>query len=163
MDEPPFPIRALRRLAHGAVRRLHAVRRRWWSRTRPRTAGVHAVPLTPDGQIVLVRLSYAPGWRLPGGGRKRGEEPEAAIRRELREEIGLLRCARLERVGGFRHRPDFRDDRSDLFVARGVEYRFRWSLEVAEARAFAPDALPAELPPITRRLLRLAEGALRGG
>jgi 8-oxo-dGTP pyrophosphatase MutT (NUDIX family) len=41
--------------------------------------GVHGIPLTPDGKVVLVILSYATGWRLPGGGRKAGEDPREAI------------------------------------------------------------------------------------
>jgi len=32
------------------------------------TFGAHAVALTPARKIVLLRLWYAPGWRLPGGG-----------------------------------------------------------------------------------------------
>src|SRR5687768_2786550 len=61
-------------------------------------SGVHAVPVTGQGKVVLVRLTYAPGWRVPGGGRKRGEAPEAAILRELREEIGLLSHGAIERL-----------------------------------------------------------------
>ena len=36
-----------------------------------RRRGVHAVALTPERRIVLVRLRYAPGWRLPGAHRKK--------------------------------------------------------------------------------------------
>ena len=54
-----------------------------------RRRGVHAVALTPERRIVLVRLRYAPGWRLPGGGLDAGEDLERAALRELREEIGI--------------------------------------------------------------------------
>ena len=55
-----------------------------------RRRGVHAVALTPERRIVLVRLRYAPGWRLPGGGLDAGEDLERAALRELREEIGMI-------------------------------------------------------------------------
>ena len=55
---------------------------------RPRTFGAHALALTPERKIVLVKLRYAPGWRLPGGGRGEHEDPRDAVLRELREEIG---------------------------------------------------------------------------
>ena len=41
-----------------------------WYIRRPRTFGAHALALTPARKVILVRLRYAPGWRLPGGGRK---------------------------------------------------------------------------------------------
>jgi len=40
--------------------------------------------------LLLVRPSYRSGWHLLGGGIKRGETPEAAARREIEEEIGLV-------------------------------------------------------------------------
>ena len=39
--------------------------------------------------MILVKLRYAPGWRLPGGGRADDEDPCEAALRELREEIGM--------------------------------------------------------------------------
>ena len=36
-----------------------------WFIRRPRTYGAHALALTPDGKIILVKLRYAPEWR-PG-------------------------------------------------------------------------------------------------
>ncbi len=116
--------------------------------------------LTPDRRIVLVTLSYATGWRLPGGGRKSGEGAEEAIRRELREEIGMMSCGAVRKVARFSHRPDYRNDRSSLFVVEEVRYRPRWSLEIKAVREFDLDELPHDLAPITRRLIAAAQSGL---
>jgi 8-oxo-dGTP pyrophosphatase MutT (NUDIX family) len=118
---------------------------------------VHGVPLTPDGKVVLVTLSYAKGWRLPGGGRKADEDPSAAILRELREEIGLIAYTAIEPVCDFDHRPDFRHGQASLFVVRGVQYQPRWSLEVKAVETFDLAALPTRTAAITHRLLGLAK------
>src|ERR1700736_3782307 len=53
----------------------------------------HAILLTPDVEVLLIRLrSPATGeffWVTPGGGLEAGETPEQGLRRELREELGL--------------------------------------------------------------------------
>ena len=129
---------------------------------RPKCVGVHGIPLTPEGKIVLVTLSYAKGWRLPGGGQGRHEDALTAMIRELREEIGLLSYESAKLVTGFRHRPDYRDGTGSLFIIRGVSYRPRWSLEIKEVAEFELDDLPPDTALITRQLLGLADaGTLR--
>ncbi|MFC5665392.1 NUDIX domain-containing protein [Kitasatospora misakiensis] len=43
----------------------------------------------PAGRVLAVNPDYKPGWDLPGGMAEANEAPEAAARRELREELGL--------------------------------------------------------------------------
>jgi 8-oxo-dGTP pyrophosphatase MutT (NUDIX family) len=107
--------------------------------------------------VVLVTLSYAKGWRLPGGGQKRGEDSRAAMIRELREEIGLTSYAGMELVDRFAHRPDYRHGEASLFVVRGVQYRPCWSLEVKQVGEFDLNALPVDTAAITHKLLALAQ------
>ncbi|HEY9289393.1 MAG TPA: NUDIX hydrolase [Candidatus Dormibacteraeota bacterium] len=52
--------------------------------------GVAAVIFDAEGRVLLVHQSYGRrGWDLPGGGREARESLEQALRRELREEIGV--------------------------------------------------------------------------
>ena len=50
-----------------------------------------AVILDTDGRILLVRFEFPDRhvWACPGGGLESGESHEDALRRELREEVGL--------------------------------------------------------------------------
>ena len=52
----------------------------------PVAFGVAGLILDAQGRVFLVRQTYMTGWRIPGGGIDRGETPEAALRRELKEE-----------------------------------------------------------------------------
>lgn len=114
-----------RPLVRFGARLVHALPRR-----DPSAEGVHAIAVTLRGTIVLVRLTYVDGWRLPGGGRKRGEDALDGTLRELREEIGLSAFASAERL----------EDSlgSALFLIRGVEYQPRRTWEVEEMREFDP-------------------------
>jgi ADP-ribose pyrophosphatase YjhB (NUDIX family) len=145
-----------------AVTAFQALRRAVWFVTRPKVSGVHAVPLTPEGRVVLVRLTYAPGWRLPGGGRKKGEAALAGLLRELREEIGLDSHGAVEPIAEIDQQVDYRRDHSSLFLVRDVEYHPRQTLEIEQVGEFDPDDLPAGTTDWTRRHIA-ALGLGRGG
>ena len=76
----------LHRLLYRAADRT---RRVWWRiRPSPRT-GVVVIAFDEQGRVLLARHSYGPpAWTLPGGGIGRGELPEQAAVREIREELG---------------------------------------------------------------------------
>lgn len=54
---------------------------------------VRALILTPQGELLLIRVRSPDGqvfWIAPGGGIKSSESVEEALRREMKEELGLL-------------------------------------------------------------------------
>lgn len=148
-----------RRLVRTVFTFLHGFRLALWKVAGPGGAGVHAVPVTTGGKVVLVRLTYAPGWRVPGGGLKRGEAAEQGMLRELREEIGLISHGAVQRLEDEPPPPEEPAHRSASFVVRDVVYRPRRSLEVEEVREFDPSRLPEDT---TRWTVRLVERSAPG-
>ena len=65
----------LKRVLRAAATAFHKLLAVGWFFRRPKTYGAHAFALTREGRLVLVKLWYAPGWRLPGGGRDESEPP----------------------------------------------------------------------------------------
>lgn len=107
----------------------------------------------------MVKLNYAKGWRFPGGGRPRGEDPQAAILRELGEEIGLTSFGSLEML---EHISRGEDD--ILFLVRDAQYApASWSLEIDEVKAFALDELPRDISDVARRQLETVPATLLTG
>ena len=129
---------------------VQAARRTLWFFTRPKVRGVQAITLTPEERIVLVKHRYARGWHLPGGGQKKAETAEAAVLRELSEEIGLRGHGAIERAGVFLHRANYRTGTVTLFLVRDVLYEAPWSLEIQQVKEFALDELPADTTSLTR-------------
>lgn len=125
------------------ARHLQKVRKLVWL-VAGRPAGVHALALTNNRKLVLVKLNYAPGWRLPGGGYKRGETTVAAVLRELEEEIGLTAYSTVTPANPAEADPIY----GHMFLVRDVEYKPARSIEIEEVREFGLD----ELPPKLRRL-----------
>jgi len=127
---------------------IHATLRAGWFVLRPKTYGAHAVALTPEGKVILVRLRYASGWRVPGGGRSKDEDPADAALRELREEIGLVSHGDVRLARDFEEFTDYKRDTASLVIVRDVRYRSpRWSWEVERICEADPDALPAGMSP----------------
>ena len=120
---------------------------------RPVSLGVR-VMLIKDGQVLLIRHTYIKGWFMPGGGVKRSETLEQAARREAREEVGA-ELQDLSLLGAYTYFGRWKSDHnivffSDQFTANGKHDR-----EIAEARFFPLDNLPADTEPGHR--LRLDE------
>lgn len=107
------------------------------------TAGSIVVIERDDGAVLLIRQAYRSGWGLPGGLMAKGESPEEAAVREVREEVGL----ELGALGPAKLVLDVEPRRLDfVFSARvhvdgdgGVQPT---SPELREARWFSRDALP---------------------
>ena len=140
--------RPLRLVLSGAHKLLKA----GWFVRRPRTYGAHALAFTPERKLVLVKLRYAPGWRVPGGGRRRNEYAQAAVIRELREEIGMTAYGRIRFACELEERVDFKRDLASLLIVEDVRYQPpRWSWEVEKVDEFALDKLPRDTAPPTLR------------
>ncbi len=129
--------------------------------TRPGAAG------RPD-ELLLVRHAYGPTglWALVAGFVEAGETLEGAVRREVGEEVGLS----VDRVTYFGSQPWAVSGPGTLlagFTARAADPLAEPVVdgrELAEARWFPLDGLPAELPPaysISRWLIDAAATAAR--
>lgn len=121
-----------------------------WFVRRPRTFGAHALALTPERKLILVKLRYAPGWRLPGGGRNPGEGAVDAALRELEEEIGMTAHGPVQLAAELEQRPNGRRDLVSVVVVRDVCYAPRWSLEIEEVSEVELERLPLDLAPVAR-------------
>ena len=101
-----------------------------------------------DGRVLLTRRGIEPRlgmWDMPGGFVEAGEDPEAAVRRELLEETGI--GIEIEDLLGI-----FPDRYGDgpptlniFYVARAVGGAGEPRSDVTELGWFEPDRLPDEL------------------
>jgi 8-oxo-dGTP pyrophosphatase MutT (NUDIX family) len=114
---------------------------------RPSTQGVKCVVRDQRGRVLFVRHTYGDrgAWELPGGGLRRGEAPEACVRREMREELGIelsdLRLAGRAEVAG-RHKRTL----LHCFAASPGSAPVRLAAaEIAQARWAPLDAPPLPL------------------
>lgn len=127
----------------------------WFRLTRSLTLGVRGLVIDPNGHVLLVRQTYAPGLVLPGGGVERGETLLQSLERELHEEanVRLLEPPRL--FGVYSNHASFPGDHVALYVIRAFDAQpFVPTREISEARFHAPDRLPHDVTGGTARRIR---------
>jgi len=85
---------------------------------------VNVIPVTRDGQVVLIRQFRFGVWantlEIPGGMTEPGEDPAAAAARELEEETGY-RAGRWEPLGFVHPNPALMTNRAFSFLALECE------------------------------------------
>ncbi|MEQ1765388.1 MAG: NUDIX domain-containing protein [Pyrinomonadaceae bacterium] len=120
------------------------------------TVSAAAVVVDAEGKVLVLHHLLRPitGWGLPGGFIDAGEQPHAAIRRELMEETGItlsdVRLLHLKTLG--RHV-------EILFAARANEPGEILSSEIDQLGWYTFDEIPERLPADQRRTV---ERVLKG-
>ena len=133
--------------------------RRWTMRaTNARfTVTAGAIVFNDDGKVLLLkhRFRAGSGWGLPGGFLEAGEQPLDALRRELREEIGMeIEDARVFAARSFRKPRQV----EVLFTGKANGAAQPRTMEVELAEWFSLNALPEGLPNDQRRFVERAAG-----
>lgn len=120
----------------------------------PVAFGAAGAVFDANGQVLLVRNRYMPGWRLPGGGVERRETPDMAVLRELSEEVGLS-GGTASFFGLYTAPAGAATNLVALYRVAGATIAFRPSLEISAAQFVDPANPPPGCAPATLR--RLAE------
>jgi double-stranded uracil-DNA glycosylase len=121
-----------------------AERLRWFQELAGRSTGlpwrqgVRALVVDRAGRTILLRYGneYATWWITPGGGKAPGESDEEALRRELREELGLrdfeLGPLLWTRERWFRDEPGHCGQRENVYLVRVDAFEPAPELELAD-------------------------------
>lgn len=115
------------------------------------TVSAVAVVVNEAGKVLLLDHFLRPGasWALPGGFMEAGEQPEAAIKREIREETTLeLKNVRLLSVRTINRHLEI------LFRAEADGEPRPKSYEINAAGWFSIDEMPAETSGTQMRIIR---------
>jgi mutator protein MutT len=148
----------LQKLIAKVWRALPARMRRWSMRaTQTRfTVTAGALIFNDAGEVLLLkhRFRAGSGWGIPGGFLEPGEQPDEALRRELREEVGL----EVEQVEILATRT-FKKPRQVeiLFRCRANAAVKPQTIEVERAEWFSTRTLPDGLPHDQRLLIERAK------
>lgn len=115
-----------------------------------RTMGARALVIQND-DILLVKHTYMPGWYTIGGGVDAGESGLQALKRELKEEVGIDLHESPSILGFYHKRHQKRDDYVIVYVCKEFEKTHVVSKEILESKWFPLNALPHDISPATKR------------
>ena len=103
--------------------------------TRGMTLGVRVLIQNQNGEILLVKHSYIPGWHLPGGGVDHGETIERAAVREVYEETGIYELMDLDFCAfEYNNIISHRDHVVYFSASTNAEIKYSQNVEIADVR-----------------------------
>ena len=124
----------------------------YWFIFRPVTMGVRII-LYKDERFVLVKHSYQDAWYLPGGGVKRGETVEEAIRREAAEECGAT-LYQVLLLGIYSSFNEYKSDHITLFLSTDFSMEVQSDQEIEQVGSFSFEKLPKNTSLGSRRKIQ---------
>lgn len=142
-------------MKNGLFRLLNLLRRTLQRFMGFATIGVKALIIDAAGRVLLVEHTYVEGWHLPGGGVAMGENPKAAVIREIKEETGLVVVGEPELFSVYTHKAYGACDYPILYVVRQFSIQPKQPChEIKQIGWFALDQLPASVTLSTRDRLK---------
>ena len=134
----------------------------YWFLFRPQIYGVKCL-IEFEEQVLLIRNTYGEmRWTFPGGGYKRGESPEMAATREVREEVGINLTA-LRELGEYTSTDGYKRDTVKCYAGEAAMPSFEIERnEIYEAAWFSWEELPQPLASDARRVIELYRAAEKG-
>ncbi len=128
----------------------------YWFIFRPKTKGVKCV-LENQGKILFIKNTYSEKnlWNLPGGGIKKNETLEEAIKREIKEETGI-KISNLINIGNYLNNRNYKRDTVYCYHSKTEEENILINKnEILEARWFQKEEIPKNLTQSTKDILEL--------
>lgn len=122
---------------------------------RIKAMGVQGIVLNQQGQVLLVKHTYMPGWYIPGGGIKRKETAEEAVIRELDEEVGVKVAGPMEQMKVYFRKLYGNAYYQVVYIVRDFQQEPRRCFEIAESAWFDLDDLPEDTVMHTRNKLAI--------
>ena len=133
----------------------------YWFIFRPETRGVKCI-IENDNKILLVRNNYGrKRWTFPGGRINKNELPEKAIKREVKEEIGL-NVSGIKLLDSFISTAEHKKDKIYVFLAKSNKKDFKIdNIEILEANWFSVDNTPELIGPIALKIVDIYKNVNR--
>ena len=133
-------------------RMLYVINRLRWRITKPITVGVRLI-LVQKQTVLLVKHTYQQHWYLPGGGVKKGETIEQAVRREAAEEFGA-KLGHLRLMGVYSNFYEHKNDHVVVFSCNDFTLTGETDSEIECFDYFRFDDLPRHISPGSLRRIR---------
>tara|TARA_B100001564_G_C20372078_1_gene548414 strand:- start:123 stop:617 length:495 start_codon:yes stop_codon:yes gene_type:complete len=123
---------------------------------RPLTLGVRGLCIDANNKsVLLVKHTYSNDWALPGGGVEVGESIEAALKRELKEEVGLI-CDEVSILNIYHNMSISKRDHVVIYKVNSwleQNKHEKPKLEISNTNWFSLNNLPDNLTPCTHHTL----------
>lgn len=131
-----------------------AVLHRYFLWSRGMTLGVRVLIQNSEGEILLVKHTYFPGWHMPGGGVDHGEDVRDAIKREVYEECGIKDLINLRLLEISYNSKISKRDHVVVYTATTSEHpKIVNNLEIRTAKFFTLKDLPTDVDDMCRAAL----------